>query len=424
MVAGAMVAGAEVLAIVQARGGSKGVPGKNLRLVDGHPLVTYSIASGLSAKTVTRLIVSTDDAQIAEVSRRYSAEVPFFRPADLATDEAPDFPLFEHALQWLDEHEGYRPRVVVQLRPTTPFRPCGLIDEAVTLLLNDPAADCVRAVTKASQNPYKMWNIKADGYLGPLLACELDEPYNQPRQKLPPTYWQTGHVDAIRYETIVARRSLTGDRIRHILVDERYCVDIDTPLDIELANWMLRSQSLDIDFPGIAGRILNKRPWPRRIGLVVFDFDGVFTDNRVWVSQDGREAVACNRGDGMGLALLLARGVEAAVLSTEANPVVTARCQKLNLPCQQGLADKATALRSLAEQRQIDLENVVYLGNDVNDLASMRLAGFGVAVADSHPETLAQADWVLQTRGGYGAVRELCDLILQKLEGDTVVTKR
>ena len=413
-----MVASAEVLAIVQARGGSKGVPRKNLRLLGGHPLVSYSITSGSCAQSVTRLIVSTDDPEIAEVSRRYSAEVPFLRPAELATDEAPDLPLFEHALQWLNEHECYQPQVIVQLRPTTPFCPRGLIDEAVGLLLSDPAADCVRGVTKPSQNPYKMWRINADGYMGPLLDSEFDEPYNMPRQKLPTTYWQTGHIDVIRYETIVNKRSLTGERIRHIGVDQQYCVDIDTSLDFELANWTLENRSLDIDFPGVEGQSRSKRPWPHSIALVVFDFDGVFTDNRVWVTQDGLEAVACHRGDGMGLALLRARGIEAAVLSSESNPVVMARCQKLGLHCQQGLEDKGTALRLLAKETGVDLKNTIYLGNDVNDLECMRLAGFGVAVADSHPENLAQADLVLGERGGYGAVRELCDLILRKLEED------
>lgn len=413
-----MVAGVEVLAIVQARGGSKGVPRKNLRLLGGHPLVSYSITSGSGAQSVTRLIVSTDDTEIAEVSRRYSAEVPFLRPAELATDEATDLPLFEHALQWLNENEGYQPQVIVQLRPTSPFCPRGLIDEAVELLLSDPAADCVRGVTKPSQNPYKMWRINADGYMAPLLDSEFDEPYNMPRQKLPTAYWQTGHIDVIRYETIVNKGSLTGERIRPIGVEQQYCVDIDTSLDFELANWTLENRSLDIDLPGAVGQSRSKKPWPHSIALVVFDFDGVFTDNRVWVTQDGLEAVACHRGDGMGLALLRARGIEAAVLSTEANPVVTARCRKLKLECVQDLQDKGAALRALAQEKGIDLDNVIYVGNDVNDLACMRLAGYGVAVSDSHPKALAQADLVLQERGGYGAVRELCDLILQKLEED------
>lgn len=411
-----MVGKPEVLAIVQARGGSKGIPRKNLEPLGGQPLVAYSITNGLKAQSVTRLIVSTDDEEIADVCRRYGAEVPFMRPASLATDESQDFPLFEHALKWLYEQEGYRPQVVVQLRPTAPFLPKGLVDEAVSLLLDDPAADCVRGVTESSQNPYKMWHVADDGYMTPILDIGFHESYNMPRQELPATFWHTGHIDVIRYETIINKKSLTGDNIKHVSVDGRYCVDVDTPSDLEFANLMLERRDLDIDLPKSPDQ--SERHWPQTVDLVVFDFDGVFTDNRVWVDQDGVESVACHRGDGMGLALLRTKGIEAAVLSTETNPVVGERCQKLGLRYQQGLEDKAAAMRSLAEEKQVDLKNTIYLGNDINDLECMKQAGFGVAVADSHPVVIAQADMVLKMRGGYGAVRELCDLIIQKSLGE------
>lgn len=408
--------GLEVLAVIPARGGSKNIPRKNIYSLAGYPLVAYSIASGLASKTVTRLIVSTDVEEIADVSRQYGAEVPFLRPPELATDDSPDFPLFDHALQWLDTHENYQPQVVVQLRPTTPFRSRGLIDKAVELLLNDPTADCVRGVTNPSQNPYKMWHMKEDGYLSSLLESEFDETYNMPRQKLPPTYWQTGHIDAIRYETIMNKQSLTGDLILPILVDRLYCVDIDTHHDLDLANWTLNSGLLEIDFPLLSGQIKNKKSLPGSVALVVFDFDGVFTDNRVWISDEGQEIVACHRGDGMGLAQLRAQGIEAIVLSTESNPVVSARCRKLGIHSYQALKDKATKLRSFAQQRQIDLKDVVYVGNDINDLSCMRIVGYAVTVADAHPLALAQANLILKTRGGHGAVRELCDLIIKCME--------
>lgn len=409
----------EVLAVVQARGGSKSIPRKNIRPLGGHPLIAYSIVAAQAASTVTRLIVSTDDPEIAQISRDYGAEVPFMRPAELATDDAVDFSLFDHALRWLKEHEGYIPDVVVQLRPTSPLRPKGLIDAAVTMLLEDPHADCVRAVTPPRQNPYKMWRIGADGYMIPLLASEFAEPYNMPRQKLPPTYWQTGHVDAIRYETIVKKRSLTGERVLPLLVDPKYCVDIDTLQDWARAEWILAHEDLDIVIPGSVFHYQSPMSdvdrLPASPKLVVLDFDGVLTDNRVWVTESGSEAVACDRGDGMGLAMLRARGVEVVVLSTEQNPVVAARCRKLGIPCQQGVDDKAAALRMLAAQRGMDLTEVIYLGNDVNDLECLRLAGCGVAVADAHPTVLAAADLVLKRPGGHGAVRELCDLLLERM---------
>jgi YrbI family 3-deoxy-D-manno-octulosonate 8-phosphate phosphatase len=146
--------------------------------------------------------------------------------------------------------------------------------------------------------------------------------------------------------------------------------------------------------------------------MVVFDFDGVFTDDRVYVAEDGHESVVCSRGDGLGVARLRQHGVRMAVLSTESNPVVSARCRKLGLHCRQGIEDKGTALRVLVSECGVDLAQVVFVGNDVNDLECLRLARMGVAVADARPEVRAIADWVLRSAGGRGAVRELCELVI------------
>jgi N-acylneuraminate cytidylyltransferase len=409
-----MVKPPEVLAIVQARGGSKGLPRKNLRLLAGHPLVAYSVASARAANGITRVIISTDDAEIAEVAQAYGAEAPFMRPAELAADDTPDLPLFEHALQWLADREGYRPEMVVQLRPTTPLRPRGMVDAAIEILTADPAADCVRGVTVPKQTPYKMWRDGEDGTLLPLMDTEFAEPYNMPRQHLPNTYWQTGHVDVIRSETILRKHSLTGTRVRPIMIDVNFCVDIDTLVDFDLAEEAIRKKHLDIDIPRpITGGM--PRGWPSPLELLVFDFDGVFTDNRVYVFEDGREAVACHRGDGMGLAMLRDAGLPMVVLSTETNKVVDARCRKLKLECYHGLADKRAALVELARKKNVNLSGVVYVGNDINDVGCMEAAGFAIAVADAHSAARDKADFVLSERGGDGAVRELCDLLLQRM---------
>ncbi len=414
----------EVLAVVQARGGSKGLPGKNLRPLRGHPLVAYSIVSGLAARAITRLIVSTDDEEIASVSREYGAETPFRRPAELAADDTPDYPLFVHALDWLAREEGYRPEMVVQLRPTTPLRPRGLLDEAVRLLAGDLRADCVRGVTIPKPTPYKMWRDSGDGYLVPILETQFPEPFNMPRQKLPVAYWQTGHVDAIRVETIHQQHSLTGRRVRPIMVDPSYCIDIDTPADFDLAERIIEQKHLDIDEPQSLSAASADRPrrerrsWPVKIGLVVFDFDGVMTDNRVLVLGDGNEAVLCNRSDGLGLDRLRQTGIPLAVLSTETHGVVAARCRKLGLECRQGLTDKAAALTELAQEKGVSLAETIYVGNDTNDLGCMALAGFSVAVADSHPSALTAADWVLTVPGGGGAVRQVCDAVCENLRAN------
>jgi N-acylneuraminate cytidylyltransferase len=165
------------------------------------------------------------------------------RPADLARDETPDLPVFEHALHWLEEERGWRPEIVVQLRPTSPFRDAGMVDEAVARLRGHPAATSLRAVTPSAQNPFKMW--RADGtYLAPLHGGMRDELFNQPRQRLPRTFWQTGHVDAVRPRTVFGEGSMTGRLVLAFLVDPRLAIDIDTPEQWAYAEWLLGSDSV------------------------------------------------------------------------------------------------------------------------------------------------------------------------------------
>ncbi len=148
------------------------------------------------------------------------------------------------------------------------------------------------------------------------------------------------------------------------------------------------------------------------VRLVVFDFDGVFTDNRVLVTEDGTEAVFCSRADGLGVQLLQRAGVDCLVLSTETNPVVQARCRKLGLECVQGRWNKADALEEILAARGVDAAEVAYVGNDVNDLACLQRVGLPIAVADAHPAVKAAARLVTRRPGGYGAVREICEWIL------------
>ncbi|MDT8898312.1 acylneuraminate cytidylyltransferase [Thermanaerothrix sp. 4228-RoL] len=400
----------EVLALIPARGGSKGIPRKNIRPFAGHPLIAYSIAAACQAEMVTRVVVSTDDAEIAAVAREYGAETPFLRPAELAQDDTTDLPVFQHALRWLAEHEDYHPQIVVQLRPTSPVRPPGLVDAAVRLLLAHPEADSVRGVVPAGQNPFKMWRIDPEhGHLQPLLTLPgVPEPYNAPRQSLPPVFWQTGHIDAIRTRTILEKHSMSGAVILPLQIDPRYTVDIDTPTDWQRAEWLVYFGGLTMVQPG------QRRPLPEQVDLVIFDFDGVMTDNRVWVDGEGHEFVAAYRSDSIGVQALMRAGIQALVLSAETNPVVEARCRKIGLPFIQGVKDKAPALRQLLAERRLDPQRVVYMGNDTNDLPCFPLVGCAVAPADAQPEVLRAADLILTRRGGYGAVRELCDLLVRR----------
>jgi 3-deoxy-D-manno-octulosonate 8-phosphate phosphatase (KDO 8-P phosphatase) len=158
------------------------------------------------------------------------------------------------------------------------------------------------------------------------------------------------------------------------------------------------------------------------VRLIAFDFDGVFTDNTVYVNQDGVESVRCWRSDGLGLARLREVGVEAFILSTETNPVVTARAKKLKLPCRQGIEDKAVAILAACAEFGIAPQHTLFVGNDINDIPGFRSVGVPVAVADAYPEVLPHVVYQTEMRGGFGAVREVCDMVFHAKQGNSSET--
>lgn len=223
-----------VLGLIPARGGSKGVPRKNVAVLAGKPLIAYTILAAQQAHRLHRTIFSTDDAAIADIARSYGAEVPFLRPAELAQDDTPDLPVLQHALQWLEEVEGYRPDLLVTLRPTYPLRTAADIDAVVGLLI-ESGADSVKCVLAVKEHPHKMWELHGDR-LVPYLKTEFRRQVgpDYPRQKLPPLYVSKGMVDAVRSD-VVRGGSTTGQDVRAYIVDPFRAIDIDTPLDFRMA---------------------------------------------------------------------------------------------------------------------------------------------------------------------------------------------
>ena len=230
-----------VMALIPARGGSKGVPRKNILLLDGKPLIAYSILQAQASLRINRVIVSTDDEEIAMVAREWGAEVPFMRPAEYAQDLSPDIDVFRHALTWLQENEDYEPHLIVHLRPTGPARHVHLIDEAVDLLTAHPEADAVRSVSLALQTPYKMWRMNPLGFLEPLFRLPGERDCQSlPRQQLPLAYWQNGYVDVIRPRAILIKKSMWGDCVLPLVLDEP-ALELDYPENIPPIKKALRS---------------------------------------------------------------------------------------------------------------------------------------------------------------------------------------
>lgn len=221
-----MTARPEVLALIPARGGSKGIPRKNLLRIAGRPLIAYSIEHALASAHVTRVVVSTDDDEIAEVARAHGAEVPFMRPSPLAQDDSTDLEVFHHALTVLRALSGYDCAAVVHLRPTGPVRSVARIDEAIAMFLAHPEADSLRSVTWPSQSPYKMWRLAGD-FLEPLLKGEGGL-QSLPRQVLPEVFWQNGYIDIVRPRVVLERDSMCGDRVLPFVMHEPV-LELDYP---------------------------------------------------------------------------------------------------------------------------------------------------------------------------------------------------
>lgn len=216
----------QILAVIPARGGSKGIPGKNIIPFLGKPLIYWSIEVAQASQWIDRVVVTTDDAEISQIAQYYGAEVPFLRPRKLSTDFVADYPVIRHCLDFLLEEEDYSPSLVVQLRPTSPLRTPELVDDAIQVMLRTKDADSLRVVCESPLTPFKMWRISNE-YLEPLVDTDIYEPFNQARQSLPKTYWQIGTIDVINTSTIYTKESLSGEKIVPYVVDQSWISDID-----------------------------------------------------------------------------------------------------------------------------------------------------------------------------------------------------
>lgn len=382
---------AHVAAVILARGGSKGIPGKNLARVGGLSLVARSIRAARAARGVGSVWVSTDCPAIAAEARAFGAGV-VDRPAAIADDTATSEAGWLHALPIVRAaHPGLDRLVFLQC--TSPFTRGSDIDACLDAL-DRPGAAC--AFTVQSDHGF-FWRLDADGFAR---GTNHDEARQRPRrQDLPPAFRESGAVYAVR----VAAFETVGRRFCGPVVPvpvDHPGVEIDTPADLAL----------------VRALAMTDQPPPPRLAAVralVMDFDGVHTDDRVTVDQDGRESVVCSRADGLGLERLRASGqYRLLILSKETNPVVAARAAKLRIPALQAVGDKVAALTGWLAQQRLDWEDILFIGNDVNDLPALMRAGLSACPSDAVTPVCATVDWVVPAPGGRGALRAVTDALL------------
>ncbi|WP_417746078.1 cytidylyltransferase domain-containing protein [Rosistilla oblonga] len=233
----------KTLAIIPARSGSKTIKDKNLQLVGGKPLLVRSIEQALEAEHVHRVVVDTDSEHYAAIAREHGAEILYLRPSALATDTSTDLEVFEHAFSWILKNEGALPELVVHLRPTYPFRTPADIDAAIEMLDCHSEWDSLRSVAPAPHTPYKMWSLRKDGSLAPLLDLPaIRDPWNQPRQNLPVAYHQNACIDVVRPTTILEKQSMTGAQIGAFIMNHFH--DIDTRVELARVDQLVATQSV------------------------------------------------------------------------------------------------------------------------------------------------------------------------------------
>lgn len=229
-----------IISIIPARSGSKGVPKKNIRLLAGYPLITYSIiASKLSSK-IERTIVSTDSQEFAEIALSYGAEVPFLRPKEISRDDSLDIEYVKHALDWLQTCEGNQPEYLVILPPPTPLRDPVLIDRAIEKIIQNKDTTSLRSAHETRESPYKLFEIKDDFFVGMFPDDPRPEYYNLPRQAFPPVYHPNGYVDIIKSQTVMNTGSLHGPRILSFITPE--VGELDRPEDFDFIEFVLSKQ--------------------------------------------------------------------------------------------------------------------------------------------------------------------------------------
>lgn len=232
-----------VMGIIPARSGSKGVRNKNIRCLQGYPMIAYSIAAAKMSDSIDRIIVSTDSAEYAKIARYYGAEVPFIRPAELATDQSTDIDFMKHTINWLYKNESDIPEFFVHLRPTYPLRDYNLIDKAVLCMKADSNATSLRSAHKADVSPFKWFRMAEGKYFKPMYDNMTLDDANRPRQEFPDVFIPDGYVDVLKTENIITNDCMHGSCMIGFVVDDG--IDVDNLRDMERLEAIFET----IDFP-------------------------------------------------------------------------------------------------------------------------------------------------------------------------------
>jgi len=378
------------IAIIPARGGSKGIPNKNLQTVGGVTLLARTISACLKSESIATVYVSTDSDDIAAVALNNGAQV-IRRPADISGDTASSESALLHSLNEIEKTSSL-PKNVLFAQCTSPFITHTDIDGILDLLKDHDSALTV------THNHAFIWRKDNTGNA---IGINHDSAIRLPRQQLDPEYKETGALYAMNIDQFRTCGHRFFGRIGMYEVPADRSMEIDEPEDLRLANTL-----------EIQEKSMPSRESLQAIKAVVFDFDGVMTDDQVYITETGEEMVMASRSDGMGISALKNAGLKLLILSKERNPVVARRAEKLQIEVIQACDNKLEALTEWLSKNQLPLSQCAYVGNDINDLQCMQAVKLAIAPIDAHPLATQAAHWRLTRAGGKGAIRELSDAII------------
>lgn len=390
-----------IVSIIPARGGSKGIPDKNIKPLAGIPLIAHTINTAKQSKYIQRTVVSTDSEKIADIARYYGAEI-IMRPDDLARDETPTEPVIGHVLDVLSKKENYYPEHIILLQPTSPLRTTEDIDNAIKKYNSD---SCDSLLSVCSSHVF-IWKNK-DG-LGVPINYDFQK---RPRRQDMHQYRENGAIYVFKRDLFLAKSNRLGGKISLYEMDEGRSVEIDTAFDFILAEHLL---DISLRYKNtVQGLSPDLRRIIKKLRLLITDVDGVLTDGGMYYSDKGEVMKQFNTKDGMGLELIREKGLKVAIMTKEKSDIVLKRAMKLKIDdVYIGVEDKLELTRKLAAKHDIKMDEICYIGDDVNDIAVLQNVGFPVSVANAVANVMSVAKYITKTEGGKGAVREVCDLIL------------
>lgn len=381
-----------IISVIPARGGSKSIPCKNITDFCGKPLIAWTIEQAKGCKQINDVYVSTDDREIGNVSDRCGAKI-IWRPPELATDMAPSEGALLHAISEIEKKN--KVDIVVFLQATSPLREYNDIDNALQKFVSEGADSLFSA---AALDDFCVWGDVG----GEFKSITFDYRNRGRRQDRKPFYLENGSIYIFKPEIIRKHDNRLGGKISVYPMQMWKSYEIDTMEDMELCTYYMREK--------IAGNIPDKLKL-NNVRLVVYDFDGVMTNNTVLVREDGLESVTVSRADGFATGMIKRKGIQQVIMTMEKNKVVEARARKLDLPVIKGVDDKKTTLLAYCKDHKISLENIAYIGNDINDLDVMKIVGYPVCPSDAYEEIRRISRIVLNVPGGSGVIRDFVRFI-------------